>query len=67
MCLELNAVLTGKKIVSIINELEVIKMIYDDNNIFAKIFKEKYLVKKFMKMNMFYLFMTLILKKKFMH
>ena len=40
------------------------KMSYDDNNIFAKILEEKFLVKKFMKMNLFYLFMILILKKK---
>ena len=42
-------------------------MSYDDNNIFAKILlEEKFLAKKFMRMIMFYRFMILILKKKFM-
>ena len=38
-------------------------MIYDDNNIFAKILCEIYLVKKFMRMILFYLFTILIHKK----
>ena len=42
-------------------------MKYDDQNIFAKFLEVKYLVKKSMKMNLFYLFMILIHKKKYMH
>jgi len=32
-----------------------------------KFYEERYLVIKFMRTNLFYHFMTLILKKKFMH
>ena len=63
MYLEANDV----KIEDVMDELnKKKKMSYDDNNIFAKILRGKFLVKKFMKMILYYHFMILIRKKKFM-
>ena len=53
------------KIEDVMSELKKEKklMSYDNNNIFAKILGEKYPVKKFMKINLYYRFMILTHKK----
>ena len=52
------------KIEEVMSELEKEKMSYDDNNIFAKILRGRFLVIKFMRMILFCHFTILIHKKK---
>ena len=54
------------KIEDVMNELNMRKMSYDENNIFAKILRGEIPFKKFMRMILFYLFMILIHKKRSM-
>ena len=56
-----------KKIVSIINELEVIRMIYDDNNIFAKILRGEIPCKKIYEDEYVLSFYDINPQKKFTH
>ena len=64
MYLEANDV----KIEEVMEELKKRKKWFTMTTIYLqKYLERKFLVKKFMRMNLFYLFMILILKKKYMH